>query len=29
MIHPLSLVTKRGTSFGYEIVVLLLKGELD
>ena len=29
MIHPLSLVTKRRNSFGYERIVLLLGGELD
>ena len=28
MIHPLSLVTKMGSSFGYERVVMLLEGEL-
>ena len=29
MIHPLLLVTKRGSSFDYERVVMLLGGELD
>ena len=29
MTHPLSLVTKRGSSFDYERVVILLGGELS
>ena len=28
VIHPLSLMTKRGSSFGYERVVMLMGGEL-
>ena len=29
MIHHFSFVIKKGSSFGYERVVMLLRGELD